>query len=119
MNVRNTLETELNALTSQGKILEAREQFYFSDATFQEGNDPLKPGKLARHDFLLGSFATLKAFRCHITCTDNQRQPNYQRIDIRHAWPRRTDPVALDASHWVKSALTSALLSRLTETTTR
>ncbi len=57
-----TLETELNALTSQGKILEALEQFYALESTFQEGNGPVKPGRQAHHDFLSGFFATLKAF---------------------------------------------------------
>ena len=57
-----TLETELNALTAQGKILEALEAYYADNATFQEGNTAPKPGKQAHHDFLSGFFATLKAF---------------------------------------------------------
>ena len=57
-----TLETELNLLTSQGKILEALEQFYAPEASFQEGNALPKPGKQNHHDFLSGFFATLKSF---------------------------------------------------------
>jgi ketosteroid isomerase-like protein len=56
------LETNLNALTAQGKILEALEAFYSPDCTFQEGNQPLRVGRAAQHAHLSGFFATLKAF---------------------------------------------------------
>ena len=62
MNNLTALETELNSLTSQGKILEALEQFYADNATFQEGNGEIKAGKQAHHDLLAGFFKTLKSF---------------------------------------------------------
>lgn len=56
------LETELNALTSEGKILEALDKFYSDDCTFQEGNNPVRVGKAADRAFLEGFFASLKKF---------------------------------------------------------
>lgn len=55
-------DTELNALTEQGKILEGLEAFYSEDCTFQEGNsDPIQ-GKAAQAERLGAMFATLKGF---------------------------------------------------------
>lgn len=57
-----TLDTELNAMTKAGKILEALEKFYAEDCTFQEGNQPPRKGRKAQHDHLSAFFATLKSF---------------------------------------------------------
>lgn len=62
MSTVNELETGLNALTSQGKILDALDQYYADDCTFQEGNQPMRVGKAADRAFLEGFFASLKKF---------------------------------------------------------
>lgn len=57
-----TLETQLNDLTKQGKILDALEKFYDESCTFQEGNQPARKGRAAQHAHLSGFFKTLKSF---------------------------------------------------------
>ena len=56
------LETQLNALTSQGKILEGLDQFYADNCSFQEGNSEPRVGKATDRAFLEGFFASLKKF---------------------------------------------------------
>ncbi len=62
MTTIEELETRLNATTAEGKILEALEEFYADDATFQEGNQPKQTSKAQHREHLTGFFATLKAF---------------------------------------------------------
>lgn len=56
------LDTELNSMTRNGKILDALERFYSDDCVFQEGNKPPRRGRKAQHDHLSAFFQTLKAF---------------------------------------------------------
>lgn len=56
------LDTQLNEMTRKGQILEALEQFYAEDCTFQEGNQAPRVGRQAHHDFLSVFFNTLKSF---------------------------------------------------------
>lgn len=58
----HSLEDQLNQMTKAGKILDALEQFYDSDCTFQEGNQPARKGRKTQHDHLSAFFATLKKF---------------------------------------------------------
>ena len=58
----HTLETELNAMTASGKILEALEAYYAPDCTFQEGNAEPRKGRQTDPEFLTAFFASLKAF---------------------------------------------------------
>ena len=44
------LERDLNNMTGQGKILDALQQFYAEDCTFQEGNGGSRGSKQAQHD---------------------------------------------------------------------
>ena len=64
MNVTDikSLDTQLNEMTRQGKILEALEQFYDEHCTFQEGNQPPRSGRATQHAHLSGFFKTLKSF---------------------------------------------------------
>jgi len=55
-------ESRLNEMTAQGQILEALAEFYAEDATFQEGNQPMRVGKEAQRQHLSAFFQTLKAF---------------------------------------------------------
>ena len=57
-----TLESELNAMTSSGKILEALDQFYAEDCQFQEGNETPIDGKAAQRERLSALFESLKGF---------------------------------------------------------
>ena len=57
------LDTQLNEMTRKGQILDALEQFYAQDCTFQEGNSKeIRTGRQAQHDHLSAFFATLKSF---------------------------------------------------------
>ncbi len=56
------IDTQLNELTRQGKILDALEKFYHEQCTFQEGNQPARVGRAAQHAHLSGFFKTLKSF---------------------------------------------------------
>lgn len=56
------LNADLNAMTGQGKILDALEKFYDTDCTFQEGNQPARHGRKAQHAHLSNFFSTLKKF---------------------------------------------------------
>ncbi len=56
------LNGELDAMTGEGKILDALAKFYAEDCTFQEGNGEARVGRAAQHAHLSGFFATLKAF---------------------------------------------------------
>lgn len=64
MNSSNlkVLDTQLNEMTRQGKILDALEKFYDESCTFQEGNQPARKGRAAQHAHLSGFFKTLKSF---------------------------------------------------------
>jgi hypothetical protein len=57
-----SLDTQLNEMTRQGKILDALEKFYDAECTFQEGNQPARRGRAAQHAHLSAFFATLKSF---------------------------------------------------------
>ncbi|MFM9957732.1 MAG: nuclear transport factor 2 family protein [Phycisphaerales bacterium] len=57
-----SLDTQLNEMTRQGKILDALEKFYDENCTFQEGNQPVRKGRAAQHAHLSAFFKTLKAF---------------------------------------------------------
>lgn len=70
------LERELNAMTGQGKILEALQQFYADDCKFQEGNGASRNGKHAQHSYLADFFKTLKAFN-GATLHGSAVSPNY------------------------------------------
>lgn len=56
------LNDSLNAMTAQGKILQALESFYDTDCVFQEGNQPPRRGRQAQHLHLSNFFATLRKF---------------------------------------------------------
>ena len=56
------LNTELNEMTQQGKILEALQEFYAEDCIFQEGNKEPLVGREAQHQNLEAFFGTLKNF---------------------------------------------------------
>jgi ketosteroid isomerase-like protein len=56
-----TLETKLNALIGKGEMIEAVEQFYADDCTYQEGNQPPRTGgKKAQKEYLSNLFKTVK-----------------------------------------------------------
>jgi hypothetical protein len=57
-----SLETRLNARIQEGKILEALDEYFADDASFQEGLSKPRVGKAANHEFLEGFFKTLKGF---------------------------------------------------------
>ncbi len=56
------LDDELNALISQGKILDGLDQFYADASTFQEGNQSPRVGKATHRTFLEGFLGSLKKF---------------------------------------------------------
>ncbi len=57
------LDSQLNEMTRSGKILEALEQFYADNCSFQEGNSKeIRKGRQAQHDHLSAFFGTLKSF---------------------------------------------------------
>ncbi|MHC4986837.1 MAG: YybH family protein, partial [Planctomycetota bacterium] len=62
---RNGIErqdSELNALNTEGKILDGLDRFYADDCTFQEGNEEPIRGKAAQRERLSKLFASLKGF---------------------------------------------------------
>ncbi|MFA6045940.1 MAG: nuclear transport factor 2 family protein [Phycisphaerales bacterium] len=61
-NELKSIDSQLNEMTRQGKILEALEKFYDDSCTFQEGNQPPRKGRAAQHAHLSVFFKTLKAF---------------------------------------------------------
>ena len=61
-NQLEALDTELNDLDRQGKILEGLEQFYADDCTFQEGNEEPIRGKAAQGERLSAMFESLRGF---------------------------------------------------------
>lgn len=56
------LDDALNSMTASGKILEALDQFYSDDCSFEEGNQPPRIGKAVHRKYLEAFFATLKSF---------------------------------------------------------
>ncbi len=56
------LETRLNALIQQGKILDALNTYFAEDASFQEGTSKPRVGRKANEEFLKGFLGSLKAF---------------------------------------------------------
>jgi len=56
------IDSKLNDVVAQGKMLEALAEFYDEDCTFQEGNDTPRVGRQTQHDHLSNFFATLKGF---------------------------------------------------------
>ncbi len=62
MKTIKQLDDEINALTSQGKILEALDQYYDDACSFQEGNQPARVGKAADRAFLETFLGSLKKF---------------------------------------------------------
>lgn len=57
-----SLESQLNEMTRQGRILDALDKFYDEHCTFQEGNLPARQGRVAQHAHLSAFFKSLKAF---------------------------------------------------------
>ena len=57
-----SLDTQLNDMAKQGKMLEVLEKFYDENCTFQEGNQAPRRGRAAQHAHLSGFFKTLKSF---------------------------------------------------------
>jgi hypothetical protein len=56
-----TLETKLNALIGKGEMIEAVEQYYADDCTYQEGNQPPRTGgKKSQKEYLSNLFKTVK-----------------------------------------------------------
>jgi ketosteroid isomerase-like protein len=62
MKTIKQLDDEINALTSAGKILEALDQYYSRDCSFQEGNQPPRMGRAADREFLEKFLGSLKKF---------------------------------------------------------
>lgn len=56
------LDSGLNSLNREGKILEGLDEYYADDCTFQEGNEEPIRGKAIQRDRLSKMFATLKGF---------------------------------------------------------
>ena len=56
------IDSRLNDVVKQGKMLEALAEFYDENCTFQEGNDTPRVGRQTQHDHLAGFFSTLKGF---------------------------------------------------------
>jgi len=56
------LDSRLNELNRNGKILDGLEEFYAETCVFQEGNEAPIVGKEAQRDRLSAMFATLKGF---------------------------------------------------------
>ncbi len=54
------LESELNAMTARGEMLDALDRFYAPDCTFQEGDGSRRETRQAQRDHLAAFFATLK-----------------------------------------------------------
>lgn len=56
------LESQLNEMTRQGKLLDALDKFYDANCTFQEGAQPARRGRSAQYAHLSSFIKTLKAF---------------------------------------------------------
>jgi len=56
------LDDQLNNMTAAGQILDALEQFYAPECTFQEGSDEPRRGRNTQHAHLSRFFETLKQF---------------------------------------------------------
>ncbi len=56
------LDTQLNALNREGKILDGLDRFYADDCTFQEGNEEPIRGKATQKERLSKMFASLQGF---------------------------------------------------------
>ena len=57
-----TLDSNLNALNREGKILDGLDQHYAEDCTFQEGNEEPIRGKATQKARLSEMFASLQGF---------------------------------------------------------
>lgn len=57
-----TLDSELNDLIREGKILDGLDRFYGESCSFQEGNEAPIEGKATQRDRLLKMFSSLKSF---------------------------------------------------------
>lgn len=62
MSTITELDSRLNEVVKQGKMLEALAEFYDEECSFQEGSDTPRVGRQTQHDHLAGFFATLKGF---------------------------------------------------------
>jgi hypothetical protein len=62
MNDLIELETRLNTMITNGKVLEALNEFFDEDAVFQEGTAAKRVGKKVNYEFLSGFLKSLKAF---------------------------------------------------------
>jgi len=56
------IDDQLNNMTAAGQILDALEQFYAPDCTFQEGAEEPRRGRNTQHAHLSRFFGTLKQF---------------------------------------------------------
>ncbi len=56
------LDTELNAIVSEGKMLDALAAYYDENCSFQEGNGEPRQGRQAQHDHLSAFLGTLQGF---------------------------------------------------------
>ena len=56
------LESRLNEMTRQGRLLDALDTFYDDNCTFQEGTQAVRKGRSAQHAHLSGFIKTLKSF---------------------------------------------------------
>ena len=56
------LETRLNAMVREGKMLEALDEFYAADCEFQEGTETPRVGRQIQSEHLSSFFSTLKSF---------------------------------------------------------
>lgn len=59
-------ESELNAMTAKGEILDALAAYYADDCVFEEGDGSRRIGREAQHHHLAGFFATLKQMNAAI-----------------------------------------------------
>ncbi len=61
-NDLKVIDSQLDEMARQGKMLEALEMCYDKDCTFQEGNQPMRKGRAAQHTHLSNFFKKLKSF---------------------------------------------------------
>ncbi len=81
----SALNADLNEMTRAGKIIEALEDFYAADCSFQEGNEEPRVGRATQRRHLEAFFSTLKSFNgatLHCQATEGDVSLNEWTFDM-------------------------------------
>jgi len=93
------LETELNDMILEGRILEAFEKFYADDCVLQDGADVIdgKPANLERETMFVEGLTDLRAVKLHDVAIGHDVTMSTWHFDYTHAeWGSNTyDQVAV------------------------